>query len=67
LYYYENDNPAIQVQYIEALIALINETFTTDRSALLPGTEAHYKNTLAYIRSRQQSPETADKFAAITI
>lgn len=46
LYYYENDNPIIQVNYIDALIQLINENFNTDRSAILPATEAHYKNTL---------------------
>lgn len=46
LYYYENDNPIIQVQYIDALIQLINENFSTDKSAILPATEAHYKNTL---------------------
>jgi hypothetical protein len=46
LYYYENDNPAVQVQYIAALIGLINETFAADRSSVLPATEAHYRNTL---------------------
>jgi hypothetical protein len=46
LYYYENDCSVIQVHYIDALIQLINENFATDRSAILPATEAHYKNTL---------------------
>lgn len=46
LYYFENDNPVIQVQYIVGLISLINETFSADRSAVLPATEAHYRNTL---------------------
>jgi uncharacterized membrane protein len=89
----------VQVHYIDALIQLINENFATDRSAILPATEAHYKNTLgemcstllfvvvyclcllfflspfrcftslslAYIRSRQQSPETKEKFSAIQL
>jgi vacuolar protein sorting-associated protein 35 len=65
LYYFENDNPVIQVQYIVGLISLINETFAADRSAVLPATEAHYRNTLGYIRSRQQQAETAEKFAPI--
>lgn len=65
LYYFENDNPVIQVQYIVGLVSLINETFAADRSAVLPATEAHYRNTLGYIRSRQQQPETAEKFAPI--
>lgn len=65
LYYFENDNPVIQVQYIVGLISLINETFSADRSAVLPATEAHYRNTLGYIRSRQQQPDTAEKFGPI--
>lgn len=46
LYYYENENPAVQVQYLSGLIALIQETYSADRSVVLPGTEAHLKNTL---------------------
>lgn len=65
LYYFEIDNPVIQVQYIVGLISLINETFAADRSVVLPATEAHYRNTLSYIRSRQQQPEFAEKFAPI--
>lgn len=53
------------MQYIVGLISLINETFAADRSVVLPATEAHYRNTLSYIRSRQQQPEFAEKFAPI--
>lgn len=65
LYYYENENPVIQVQYISGLIALINENFSADPSAILPATQAHYRNTLEYIRSRQQANETRERFQAI--
>jgi vacuolar protein sorting-associated protein 35 len=46
LYYYENDSPSITVNYISALIKLINETFASDPSTILPATQAHYRNTL---------------------
>lgn len=65
LYYYENDNPVIQVRYLVGLINLINEHFSSDPSSVLPAVHAHYQNTLAYIKSRQHTPETAEKFGAI--
>ena len=46
LYYYENDNPVIQVNYISGLIKLIKETFESDPASMLPATQAHFKNTL---------------------
>jgi len=66
LYYFENDNPAIQVRYISGLVALINEqnTGVTDNTS---SHTAHFKNTIKYIQSRQQAPDTAVKFADIQI
>ncbi len=84
------DCPIIQVQYISGLIALINENFSSDPSAILPAVKVHYQNTLgnhcfsissshsylllllfagylAYIRSRQESPDTTEKFSAIIL
>lgn len=46
LYYFENDNPAIQVRYISGLVALINEqnTGVTDSTS---SHTAHFKNTIS--------------------
>ena len=68
VYYYENDNPIIQVRYLSGLIALINEQLGSEaNSAPSPATEAHYRNTLEYIRSRQQAAETSEKFLQIQL
>ncbi|KAJ1402812.1 vacuolar protein sorting-associated protein 35-like protein [Ochromonadaceae sp. CCMP2298] len=70
LYYFENGNPTIQVRYISGLIALINEQNAAaegGESALTPAVEAHFKNTLDYIKGRQQAPDTAAKFLEISM
>jgi len=68
IYYYENDNPVIQVRYISGLIALINEQASgADGQSVTPAAEAHYKNTVAYIRSRQHNADTSEKFSAIAL
>eukprot|EP01038_Epipyxis_sp_PR26KG_P012178 gene12178-16310_t len=69
LYYFENDNPIIHVRYLSGLIALINEQATNDQATVVmtPAVEAHYKNTLDYIRSRQQASETSEKFSEIQL
>ena len=68
IYYYENDNPIIQVRYLSGLIALINEQLGSEANAQSnPATEAHYRNTLEYIRSRQQAAETSEKFLKIQL
>lgn len=72
LYYFENDNPAIQVRYLSGLIALINEQMGSDGTGGASGqssaaVEAHYRNTLDYIRSRQKTAETAENFGAIQL
>jgi hypothetical protein len=46
LYYFENDNPIIQVRYLSGLIALINEQSAGSVSVANPAVEAHYKNIL---------------------
>ena len=68
IYNYENDNPVIQVRYISALITLINEQLGTEAQGQSnQQVEAHYRNTIEYIRSRQSSAETSEKFSQITI
>lgn len=47
IYYYENDNPVIQVRYISGLVQLINEQASgAEGQSVTPAAEAHYKNTL---------------------
>mmetsp|Transcript_5371 Transcript_5371/g.8855 ORF Transcript_5371/g.8855 Transcript_5371/m.8855 type:complete len:812 (+) Transcript_5371:25-2460(+) len=67
IFYFENDNPVIQVRYLSGLIALINEQMGSDDTAqqMSASTITHYNNTLDYIRNRQQTAES--KFAAIQI
>lgn len=74
LFYFENNNPVIQVRYLSGLIALINEQMGAEDEGAAPAggqpsmgssVRAHYRNTLEYIRNRQRSPETAEKFSAI--
>ena len=68
LYNYENDNPAIHVRYLSGLIALINEQLaTTDGTGPNLAVRAHYKNTIEYIRNRQNNLETSEKYNAITL
>lgn len=66
VYYFEHDNPIINVRYLSGLIALINEQ-SAGAEPLNPAVEAHYKNTLDYIRSRQNAPETSEKFAQVNL
>lgn len=68
VYYYENDNPIIQVRYLSGLIALINEQLGSEANASpSAATEAHYRNTLDYIKKRQAAAETAEKFSKIQL
>lgn len=67
LYYFENDNPIIHARYITGLIALIREQASSAESTVHPAVEAHYKNTLDYIRIRQKSADTSAKFSEIQI
>jgi vacuolar protein sorting-associated protein 35 len=63
VYYYENCNPIIQARYISGLIALINEQFASGQAD--PESQAHYKNTIEYIKNRQMAEETSEKFLSI--
>jgi hypothetical protein len=66
IYYYENDCPIIQVRYLSGLIALINEQLGSESNQQSnPATQAHYRNTLEYIKTRQQAAETSEKFLKI--
>ena len=66
LYYFENDNPLITDKYLSGLIALINEHIDNmDQNETRAEVEAHYRNTLRHIRRKQQSADSADKFAPI--
>jgi len=70
LYYFENGNPIIQSRYVTGLIALINEQNAAAEGgapALPPGVEAHYKNTLDYIRDRQKAADTSERFLQIEV
>ena len=68
IYYYENDNPIIQVRYLSGLIALINEQLGSEANASpSAATEAHYRNTLEYIKNRQIAAETAERFSKIQL
>jgi vacuolar protein sorting-associated protein 35 len=59
VYYFENDNPVIQVRYLSGLIALINEQAGQagggggigEAQGHTPAAEAHSQNPLAYIKS----------------
>lgn len=66
VYYFEHDNPIISVRYLSGLIALINEQ-SNGAEPLNPAVEAHYKNTLDYIRSRQKLAETSVRFSSIQL
>lgn len=68
LYYYETNNDKIEERHLNGLVALIDEQL----SKMEPGearnaVDAHYKNTLEHIRRKQQDPETAEKFAGVTL
>jgi len=72
IFYFENNNPVIHVRYLSGLIALINEQMGVEDGQGAAGQQqmgssvrAHYRNTLDYIRNRQRSPETAEKFSTI--
>jgi len=67
IYYYENDNPNIQVRFLSGLIAIINEQLGVDGSQTNAQVGAHYRNTLDYIRKRQQSEATSEKFTSIQL
>mmetsp|Transcript_11180 Transcript_11180/g.17014 ORF Transcript_11180/g.17014 Transcript_11180/m.17014 type:complete len:385 (+) Transcript_11180:1394-2548(+) len=69
IFYYENNNPLIHVRYLSGLIALINEQIGSEDGGQAMGSavKAHYRNTLEYIRNRQRSPETSEKFSAIQL
>ena len=49
IYYYENDNPAIQVRFLSGLVAIINEQLGVDGSQASAVVGAHYRNTLGKI------------------
>ena len=46
LYYFENDNPIIQVRYLSGLIALINEQKASNAGGINSSVDAHYRNIL---------------------
>eukprot|EP00595_Chromulina_sp_UTEXLB2642_P002619 CAMPEP_0196761808 /NCGR_PEP_ID=MMETSP1095-20130614/1108_1 /TAXON_ID=96789 ORGANISM="Chromulina nebulosa, Strain UTEXLB2642" /NCGR_SAMPLE_ID=MMETSP1095 /ASSEMBLY_ACC=CAM_ASM_000446 /LENGTH=807 /DNA_ID=CAMNT_0042111787 /DNA_START=37 /DNA_END=2460 /DNA_ORIENTATION=+ len=68
LYNFENDNPSIQVRYLSGLIALINEQLGAEgQNPANASVQAHYRNTIEYIKNRQRTAETKDKYAEITL
>lgn len=67
IYYYEQDTSSIQARYICTLIALVNEQLGSEDSVQNTGVEGHYRNTIQYIKLRQSSGESRDKFSQITL
>jgi len=69
LFFFDNDCPSIQVRYLTGLIALIKDQLGADAEGEQNNgpVMAHFRNTLDYIRSRQQAPESAEKYATVTI
>eukprot|EP01035_Chromulina_nebulosa_P024942 gene24942-32502_t len=68
LYNFENDNPSIQVRYLSGLIALINEQLGAEgQNPANASVQAHYRNTIEYIKNRQRTAETKDKYAEIAL
>lgn len=61
-YYFENDNPKLEARFISGLMRLIEQDGQLDASV-----QAHYRNTVEYIKTRQQSAEHGQKFIQIEI
>lgn len=66
IYFYENSNPVIKVSYLSGLVALINEQLEGENEKS-PQVDAHYRNTLEYIRIKQNAAETSQRFSEIQL
>lgn len=63
-YLFSRENPACEAKFLSGLIAHINEQLGLDSQGGQPGStsvEPFYRNTLAYIRLKQQSPNAAER------
>lgn len=45
VYYFENDNPAIEARFVSGLIGLIKDQLSSDPNSC-PAIESHYRSTL---------------------
>jgi hypothetical protein len=66
VYFYEHNNPLIKVSYLSGLVALINEQLDGENEKS-PQVDAHYRNTLEYIRIKQKAADTAERFSEIQL
>ena len=68
LYYFENGNPSITPNYIQGLIALINDHIDNmEEGEQRTEVEAFYQNTLQHIRAAKAKDEMAELFAEVTV
>ena len=68
VYHLEHATPLFEAKYLTGLIAFINEEFGSDLNNS-PSIENFYKNTLAYIRLKQNDAvaEVSERFRAIQL
>eukprot|EP01116_Phalansterium_solitarium_P025591 TRINITY_DN9862_c0_g2_i1.p1 TRINITY_DN9862_c0_g2~~TRINITY_DN9862_c0_g2_i1.p1 ORF type:complete len:802 (-),score=347.22 TRINITY_DN9862_c0_g2_i1:1227-3578(-) len=64
LYYFENKNEAVTVQYLTGLIELVNTNIANMDPSLSPNITPHYQNTLQFIAWKK---ETDPRYRAIEI
>ena len=63
IYHFERYNPAFEVKFLSGLIALINSQLQANVAGQRdPVVEDFYKNTLAYLRVKQEDAETGERF-----
>ena len=68
LYYFERGNPSITPNYIQGLIALINDHIDNmEEGEQRTEVEAFYQNTLQHIRAAKAKDELAERFAEVTV
>jgi len=68
LYFFEIKNPMITHKYLSGLIALINEHIgNMDHSEARDQVFSFYRNTLEYIKRKQQDSPTAEEFQSIVV
>jgi len=62
VYLYSRENPACEVKFLSGLIAHINDQLGVDAQGSAGSVvEPFYRNTLAYLRLKQQSPNAAER------
>merc|ERR1711991_1311757 len=68
LYYFENGNPSITPNYIQGLIALINDHVDNmEEGEQRTEVETFYQNTIQHIQAAKAKDELAERFAEVTV